>query len=188
MTHASMKLNIGRNDLMRLSVIRSNAMQSAFNDIMSEFPKCIDIQGVPHDFRAEYQENVRDLRQAFQRKWGEMISNLGVLEQQHRSEVDSMYATATYALAGELAAAESQRRLLSPPHGLVHLLSPPTGLVRQHASSTGFKRQRPSRAGDSFSESESDENECEEADLEAAKADADDPAGETGVKPESDSQ
>ena len=161
---------------MRLSVIRSNAMQSAFHDIMREFPKCIDIQGVPYDYRAEYQENVRDLRQAFQLKWGEMISNLGVLEQQHRSEVDSMYATATYALAGELAAAESQRRLLSPP----------TGLVRQHASSTGFKRQRPSRAGDSASEAESDENECEEADLEAAKADADDPAGETGVKPESE--
>jgi hypothetical protein len=71
---------ISRNDLMRLSVIRSNAMQSAFHDIMREFPKCIDIQGVPHDFRAEYQENVRDLRQAFQRKWGEMISNLNELK------------------------------------------------------------------------------------------------------------
>ena len=68
---------------MRLSVIRSNAMQSAFHDIhdiMSEFPKCIDIQGVPHDFRAEYQENVRDLRQAFQRKWGEKISYLNELK------------------------------------------------------------------------------------------------------------
>jgi hypothetical protein len=80
MTQASMKLNIGRNDLMRLSVIRSNAMQSAFHDIMFEFPKCIDIQGVPHDFRAEYQENVRDLRQAFQRKWGEKISYLNELK------------------------------------------------------------------------------------------------------------
>ena len=80
MTHASMKLNIGRNDLMLLLVIRSNAMQRSFHDIMSEFPKCIDIQGVPHDFRAEYQENMRDLRQAFQQKWGEMISNFSELK------------------------------------------------------------------------------------------------------------
>ena len=80
MTDASMRLNTGRNDLMRLSVLRYNAMQSAFHDIMREFPKCIDIQGVPHDFRAEYQENVRDLRQAFQRKWKENISNLSELK------------------------------------------------------------------------------------------------------------
>ena len=169
---------------MRLSVIRSNAMQSAFNDIMSEFPKCIDIQGVPHDFRAEYEENVRDLHQAFQKKFStEMISNLGVLEQQHRSEVDSMYATATYALAGELAAAESQRRLVAPPRPR----SPPVASHRPRSPTrfvNGLQETTSISSWRFLSESESDENECEEADLEAAKADADDPAGETAVKPE----
>ena len=163
---------------MRLSVLRYNVMQSSFHQIMSQFPKCINAQGVPHDFREEYEDNVRDLRQAFQIKWGEMISDINVLEQQHRSEVDSMYATATYALAHEMAAAESHRRLLTP--------GPP--LVRQHASSTGFKRHRPSpeTAG---SESESEGSECEEAVLAAAEevADAPGPADGTGVKPESDS-
>ena len=163
---------------MRLSVLRYNAMQSAFHDIMSEFPKCINVQGVPHDFRAEYEENLRDLRQAFQTKWGAMISDLGVLEQQHRSEVDSMYSVATYALAHELSAADSQRRLLTPGHPL----------VRQHASSTGFKRHR-SSGDNACSDRESEESSCEEGDLAAEdEAGTDHPADGTSVKPESDAQ
>jgi hypothetical protein len=103
MTQASMKLNIGRNDLMRLSVIRSNAMQSAFHDIVSEFPKCIDIQCVPHDFRAEYEENVRDLHQAFQKKWGEKICYLNEL----KTSFSKMYPCSRLAMNPHLARANS---------------------------------------------------------------------------------
>jgi hypothetical protein len=177
MTDASMRLNTGRNDLMRLSVLRYNATQSAFQDIMSEFTKCIDVQGVPHDFRAEYQENLRDLRQAFQTKWGAMISDLGVLEQNHRSEVDSMYSVATYALADELAATHSQIRIQTPCTS-GHLL------VRQHASSTGFKRPRSSlqSAGSESETSSGDESELAEAEAPGHAQAADG----TGVKPETD--